>query len=402
VLSVNERWLEILLTPMRDQITVAETCRRYGISRQTFYVYQRRLFADGVAALVPLSRRPLRSPGQIAAELEAEIVRLRTANPRWGARSIHAHLRRSGAPTVPAVSTIHRVLQRNSLITPRAQRRAVPAWRRFERYAPNDLWQIDGTQVALTDGSPAWVIDILDDHARFAIGATAARRFTATAAWRAMERAIAEHGAPRQLISDNGVQFISRSGHKPVHFQQRLAAMGIRQLSSRPAHPQTCGKLERYHRTFKDFYADHGPANTIDELQALCDRFRWHYNHQRPHQSLGQQLPAEVYMALPKVGPGDPRPRRRKTGPRVLVVSPTGSVHYRKRKIGIGMHWKGQRVTVIETKPDHVVVLDRTTGAVLRELILGPVGTYHSNGRKRGRPRKNTETAPASVLSAMS
>ena len=168
MLSVNERWLKILLTPMRDQITVAETCRRYGISRQTFYVYQRRLFADGVAALVPLSRRPLRSPGQTAAELEAEIVRLRTANPRWGARSIHAHPRRSGAPTVPAVSTIHRVLQRNSLITPRAQRRAAPAWRRFERYAPNDLWQIDGTQVALTDGSPAWVIDILDDHARFA------------------------------------------------------------------------------------------------------------------------------------------------------------------------------------------------------------------------------------------
>ena len=88
MLSVNERWLEILLTPMRDQITVAETCRRYGILRQTFYVYQRRLFADGVAALVPLSRRPLRSPGQTAAELEAEIVRLRTANPRWGARSI--------------------------------------------------------------------------------------------------------------------------------------------------------------------------------------------------------------------------------------------------------------------------------------------------------------------------
>ena len=89
---------------------------------------------------------------------------------------------------------------------------------------------------------------------------------------------------------------------------------------------------------------------------------RWHYNHQRPHQSLADQLPAEVYQALPKVGPGDPRPRRRKTGPRVLVVSPTGSVNYRKRRIGIGQQWKGQRVTVIETKPDHVVVLGRTTG----------------------------------------
>lgn len=399
---MNERWLEILLTPMRDQITVAETCRRYGVSRQTFYVYQRRLYADGVAALAPLSRRPKTSPAHTAAELETEIVRLRKANPRWGARTIHSHLRRAGAPHVPAISTIHRVLQRNSLITPRERRRAVPAWRRFERYAPNDLWQIDGTQVELDDSSKAWIIDILDDHARFAIGATAARRFTATAAWRAMETAIGEHGAPRQLISDNGTQFISRDGHQPVHFQQRLAAMGIRQLSSRPAHPQTCGKLERYHRTFKDFYADHGPAATIEELQALSDQFRWHYNHQRPHQGIDDQLPAEVYQALPKVGPGDSRPRRRKTGPRVLMVGPTGSVNYRKRKIGIAQHWKGQRVTVLETTPDHVVVLDRTTGAVLRELILGPVGTYHGNGKKRGRPRKNPETAPSNVVSAMS
>ena len=95
---MNERWLEILLTPMRDQITVAETCRRYGVSRQTFYVYQRRLYADGVAALAPLSRRPKTSPAHTAAELETEIVRLRKANPRWGARTIHSHLRRAGAP----------------------------------------------------------------------------------------------------------------------------------------------------------------------------------------------------------------------------------------------------------------------------------------------------------------
>ena len=83
--------------------------------------------------------------------------------------------------------------------------------------------------------------------------------------------------------------------------------MGIRQLSSRPAHPQTCGKLERYHRSFKDFDANHGPAATIDELQALCDQFRWHYSHQRPHQGIGEEIPADVYQALPKVGSGDPR-----------------------------------------------------------------------------------------------
>jgi transposase InsO family protein len=134
---------------------------------------------------------------------------------------------------------------------------------------PNHLWQIDGTQVTLTDGSPAWVVDILDEHARFAIGAIATGRFTALATWRAIETAITEHGAPRQLISDNGTQFISRDGHKAVYFQQRLVAMGIRQLNSRPAHPQTCGKLERYHRTFKDFYGvifEASPAPSVSLL----------------------------------------------------------------------------------------------------------------------------------------
>jgi hypothetical protein len=118
----------------------------------------------------------------------------------------------------------------------------------------NDFWQIDGTQVSLSDGSPAWVIDILDDHAHFAIGGTATRRFTAMTAWRAMETAIIEHGTPRQPISDNGT---------PVHLARWPPARAVpatagrdeyyRQLSSRPGHPQTCGKLERYHRAFKDF-----------------------------------------------------------------------------------------------------------------------------------------------------
>jgi transposase InsO family protein len=402
VLSVNERWLEILLTPKRDGISVAETCRRHGIARETFYVYQRRLYSDGVAALAPRSRRPLSSPMSTSAEMEAEIVRLRKANPRWGARTIHSQLRRAGASHVAAVSTIHRVLQRNALIPPRRSRRAVSAWRRFERYAPNDLWQIDGTQVALADGSLAWVIDILDDHARFALGATATQRFSVMAAWRAIETAITEHGAPRQLISDNGLQFISRDGHKPVHFQQRLAAMGIKQLRARPRHPQTCGKLERYHRTFKEFYADEGPAASIDELQALCDRFRWHYNHERPHQSLNQQVPAEKYQALPKVKPGDPRPARRKTGPRVLTVSNAGTITFRHRKIGIGQAWTGQKVTVVETGPDQIVVLEDGTGAVLRELTIGAEGTYHPSGRKRGRPRKNPTPPDELIPSAMS
>ncbi|MDJ0441441.1 DDE-type integrase/transposase/recombinase [Rhodococcus qingshengii] len=297
------------------------------------------------------------------------------------------------------MSTIHRVLQRNGLVSA-SPRRSPRTWRRFERYAPNDLWQIDGTQVELGDGSKAWIVDLLDDHARYAIGATATRRFTARSAWRAMETAIDEHGAPRQLISDNGMQFKSGKGEKPVFFQERLTALGITQLSSRPRHPQTCGKLERYHRTFKEFYADHGPAVDVDALQRLCDEFRWLYNHERPHRALNQRTPAEAYRALPKVAAGEGRPRKARNEPRVLVVSKAGSCSYKQRKIGVGQAWRGHKVTVTQAD-DRVIVTHTVTGAVLRELVLGPVGTFHGNGGKRGRPRK-ASNSKGLVVSAMS
>lgn len=383
-MSVSDRWLEILLAPARDGIPVAEVCRRYGISRQSFYEYRRRLWAEGTDGLQPRSRRPVRSPAQTAGEVESLIVRLRVDNPRWGARILRTKLKQAGLDPVPAVSTVHRVLKRHGLVTPQ-ENRTPKAWKRFERQAPNDLWQIDGTQVALVDGSKAWIVDLIDDHARFSIGAHAVRRFTAQAAWAAMEKAVMEHGAPRQLISDNGLQFRSRKGQKPVHFQEKLSALGIRQLNSRPRHPQTCGKLERYHRTFKEYYADHGPAPSIEVLQDLCDAFRWHYNHERPHRSLQQQTPANVYNISRKASPLDSR--RVRSAPRVLKVSSAGSVNFRKRKINVGQAYTGELVRIVEG-PENVIIHHAGTGEILRQLVLGPVGTYHGSGAKRGRPPK--------------
>jgi transposase InsO family protein len=186
------------------------------------------------------------------------------------------------------------------------------------------------------------VSDILDDHARLALGATAALRFSALAAWRAIESAITEHGAPRQLISDNGLQSISRDGHKPVQFQQRLAAMGIKRSAPGRAICKPMGSWSATTAPSRSSTPTRPPAS-IDELQALCDRFRWHYNHKRPHQSLNQLLPAEKYQALPKVKPGDPRPARRKTGPRVLRVFSAGTITFRHRKIGSAKPGKASR-----------------------------------------------------------
>jgi transposase-like protein len=171
VVSMEELKLEVLLEPERTGETVAEVCARHGISRASFYRYRRRYLEEGAAGLAPRSRRPRSSPAQIAPALEARIVELRRRHPRWGARRIHAELRRAGIEP-PAVATIHRALRRNRLVAPQPPRRPRAA-RRFEREVANDLWQIDGTRLKLADGEPAWVVDCLDDHARFLLAAIA-------------------------------------------------------------------------------------------------------------------------------------------------------------------------------------------------------------------------------------
>lgn len=169
VVSMDELKLQVLQEPARTGDTVAEVCRRRGISRETFYLCRRRYFEEGVAGLEPRSTRPRFSPAQMEPALEVEICTLRRKHPRWGARRIRAELLRAGVDP-PAISTVHQALRRNNLVAPQSPRRP-KADKRFEREVPNDLWQIDATQVSLASGIEAWVVDCLDDHARFLLHA---------------------------------------------------------------------------------------------------------------------------------------------------------------------------------------------------------------------------------------
>jgi transposase-like protein len=181
VVSMEELKLEVVLEPQRTGDSVAEVCRRHGISRETFYVYRRRYLAEGLAGLEPRSRRPRCSPGRVEAELEARICRLRKDHPRWGGRRTRVELRRVGIEP-PATSTIHRALERTHLVAPQPPR-PPQATKRFERELANDLWQIDGTRVLLASGRPAWIVDCLDDHARFLLAALAGPSPSGEAAW---------------------------------------------------------------------------------------------------------------------------------------------------------------------------------------------------------------------------
>lgn len=385
VVSMEELKLQVLREPERTGESVAEVCLRRGISRQTFYLYRRRYLEEGPAGLEPHSRKPRLSPARIEAALEAEICELRRRHPRWGARRIRAELRRAGLDP-PAISTVHQALRRNHLVAPQP-RRAPKADKRFEREVPNDLWQIDATEVVLASGEKAWIVDCLDDHARFLLSASACERPTGEAAWRCFTAAAAAYGLPRQLLSDNGSIFTGRFLGVEVAFERGLAAVGVELLTARPYHPQTLGKLERFHRTLKEWLREEGPPNDPGHLELLLARFRAHYNEERPHQGIDDCTPGERYAAG-WAGTGAlavPAPASEQEPsypPRAIVrkVASNGVFAYKTSDINIGMRYAGGRVAIVEAgELVHVYYGDE----LVRSLAPDRSRRYQRLGKRR-------------------
>ncbi len=352
VVTMAEKRLEVLLEAERTGESVTAICRRHGISRDSYYRYRRRYLADGVDGLVDRSRAPLRSPGQIGADLEIEICRMRKDHPRWGARRIAAELRRTGSAP-PAVSTIHQALVRNHLVAQRPPRRP-KALKRFEREVANDLWQIDATQVRLHTRRRAWVMDMIDDHSRYLLAAVAAESPNGAAAWDCFELAASRYGMPRQVVSDNALSFTGRLHGVEVEFERSLRELGVELINTGPYHPETIGKLERFHRTLKQWLADEGPVYDLAHLQELIDGFRHHYNRERPHQALADLTPAERYRFTPPVSEGPPSLGYDAKGepvypPRSIVrkVGAKGCIGYKQMLVGVGVRWAGAQVRLI-------------------------------------------------------
>lgn len=393
VVTMAEMRLEVLLEVERTGLTVTEVCRRYGISRQTYYRYRRRYLAEGLEGLEDKSHKPRSSPAQIPAELEIRIVEMRKDHPRWGARRIRAELDRAGVDP-PAVSTIHQVLRRNGLVAVQPPRRP-KADKRFEREIANDLWQIDATQVACVDEPRASVINLLDDHSRYLLAALAGPAATGDLAWDAFELAASRYGLPRQVLSDNGLAFTGRLHGTIVAFEVNLRDLGVEMINSAPYHPQTLGKLERFHRTLKEWLRDEGPVYDVEHLQELLEGFRYHYNRQRPHQGIGDQTPAERYAtdAIPVGTIRFPSPDEM-TEPVyppysfVRKVGSSGNVGFRGKLIQVGTRFAGARVRVVEVERlVHIYHGDH----MIRALTIDP-DNYYQAKKEREVPMQRTVT----------
>jgi transposase InsO family protein len=249
-LSVPEK-LRLVLASEQPGVVLKDLCAATGVHRDTLHEWRRRFRESGVEGLVERSRRPLHSPGQTPAVLEDEIVRLRKELPlENGADVIGWHLRRQGWSDVPSDRTIHRVLVRRGMVVPQPQKRPNEKWQRFEYARPNQCWQIDATSWALTRGRPVTVMDIIDDHSRVLTAIRAGRGPTTELALDAVFAGGQRWGLPAMVLSDNGTCFAGVDGNG-CSFEPVLAAAGIKWIHSRPYHPQTCGKVERFHSTLK-------------------------------------------------------------------------------------------------------------------------------------------------------
>ena len=351
-------------------LNVSEFCRVHGVSTWLFYDLRRRHAVAGDAALEPLSRAPKRVANKIPVAVGDRIVLLRKEladdGLDNGPATIRFHLQRLEG-WAPSEATIWRVLKHRGFINPEPRKAPKHAYRRFVAERANECWQIDATKWWLADGTMIEIINVIDDCTRVLIASMAVPTCTTANSWDALSSGAQRWGWPERVLSDNGTPFRGQNGAGGL--LPALAALGIEDRHSRPYHPQTCGKVERFHQTLKLHLASRDPAATLTELQTQLDRFREIYNHQRPHRAIGRRFPAEVWQQTPRSGPAG-HPLGTATTTSTTVVTADGRISIASRiRVSIGVAHAGKTaLTVITGNHAHVFI----GGRLERQLTINP------------------------------
>lgn len=384
-----------------------EVARAHGVSKSWVGKIVARYREGGEEALVPRSRAPHRIPHRTSPRLEDRVVELRKRLAEdgfdAGAATIRYHLIQEGEPDPPSETTIWRILRRRGFVTPQPHKRPRSSWIRFEARLPNECWQSDVTSWKLTGDREVEIVNFLDDHSRVVTASRVLQVATATGVVRVFRRATRRWGLPAAVLTDNGCVYTAWHRGGATAMEVELLGRGIEFRHSRPYHPQTCGKVERFHQTLKRYLARQPRARTIAELQRQVDRFVASYNEVRPHRAIGRKTPLEVWKARDKARPSRP-PVERLKDVRVrqdridkggmVTLRHAGRLHH----IGVGRDHTGKRVTMLVSGLE-VRIITRD-GELLRQLTLDPEKTYHGTGRPpgppKGRPMRRREASAMS------
>jgi putative transposase len=334
-------------------------CKINKVPRSTAYRHRKRVLQSG--RWVPLSTRPrTRSGHATPVEVEAEIVRLRTElveqpGADCGADNVRYRLAQIAERDhwaecgwrVPSRATVHKIMKRHGLVTPEPKKKPKSSYRRFSYSRPRDCYQIDATQTQLADGSTVVVFEVLDDCTRTLVATVAADAETAAGAVTAISTAFTGYGVPGLVLCDNGTAFTSRRTRGGTsRFTRTVQAAGARLIHSSPYHPQTCGKVERHHRTFKTWLATQPVPGTLAQLQALCDRNQSWYNTQRRHSAVNKP-PRQAWDQAPDHGGSGRLPIQHDAEVRSLRVASDGRIRIGPRWVTIGREHAGTTITAL-------------------------------------------------------
>lgn len=376
-MSVRRLVVEVEL----DGLNVTEFCREHGISTWLFYQLRKRYAAEGEAALEPRSRAPKTVANRTPGWVEDLVVDLRKelddAGLDAGPATIVFHLegRIGRGVSVPSESTIWRILTRRGFVIPEPKKAPKHAYRSFAAERANECWQLDDITWELADGSEVKIITLVDDCTRICPGLKAVETVNGNTAFEAFSDAADRWGWPTRFLSDNA------SAYKHT-LAAALGALGVDARHGRPEHPQTQGKVERFHQTLQKWLTAQPRAATLDELGAQLDGFVEIYNHQRPHRAIGRKTPASVYDLTPKAGPAG-RPLGTPTSIHRVTIS-GGICHVNKRfSIPVGAAHNRQQATIVITGPScHIFI----AGRLVRHLQLDPTRRYQPLYDRPGRP----------------
>ncbi len=304
-----------------ETANISELCREFGISRKTGHKWIKR--AEMGLPLCDQSRRPNRQPSKTADVVEQKIIEMRIAHPAWGGKTIRAALEAAGVKELPSDKTCSNIIKRNGLIDP-AESMKHKAFQRFEKEHCNEMWQTDFKgDFLLGNGVRCYPLTVLDDHSRFSIRIEP--KTSATGVKDSFIQAFQEFGLPNSVLSDNGAQFAG--AHRGLsQFERFLMDLDILPIHGRPIHPQTQGKIERFHRTLKKEALRVTPAN-MEEARARLANWRWIYNEVRPHHSLGLKTPSSVYQPSTR-SYYEPKPYIYDEGARLIKVNSWGYIRF--------------------------------------------------------------------------
>jgi transposase InsO family protein len=344
---------EFVQLALQKDCHIRELCRRFDVSATVAYKWLRRFRSGGKAALADQSRRPHRSPKRTATDIEALIVGLRRENPAWGARKLRRRLLDLGHTELPATSTMTDILHRHDLIGD-AQSQASRRYQRFERSAPNELWQIDYKgHIGLSRGR-CHPLCALDDHSRYNVVLEAcADQKEGTVRGHLIE-AFRRYGLPTQVLWDNGAPWGSGGGQEFTALDVWLMRLGVGVIHGQPYHPQTQGKEERFHRTLKAEVLDRGAWQDCHQVQRAFNCWRPVYNQQRPHEALGLATPASRYQLSQRCYPEELPQVQYDHGIDVRRVCAAGWINYRGKPWKVGRAFVGQTVGVRPTDRDGI------------------------------------------------